>query len=301
MDDHTEEPRSKRVKLEEIPTATHQADGDDADDGESTEYKLAVLASMFPDKSPDVLIDYILAYAGNVAKATQAITGQLESAKRKRGQPVALGYQSSIASFAGKGKSEDGASPAGAIGSLTKKGKTLHLYSPKDVETHTPCSIIHNFLPNDAADALLRELLDESSRYNRNEFQMFERTVTTGHTWKMYVDTEDEVERQQKGLAYDGTDAAINVKQTTPELLKASALVKAAVNKEVARRTRDYQPGGKKLKFQSPDDWEPNAALVNCYNGPKEGMGFHTDTLTNIGPRPIIGSLSLVCINQQVH
>lgn len=301
MGDHADEPKAKRLKTEDEGRNTRHGDVDDTDDGESTEYKLAVLASMFPEKSPEVLLDYVLAYGGNVAKASQAINGGLESAKRKRTQPVSLGYQSSIASFTGTGKKEDVGTPVGAIGSLTRKGKTLHLYSPKDVETYTPCSIIHNFLPNETADALLKELLDESTRFNRNAFQMFERTVTSGHTWRLYVDTEDEVERQQKGLAYDGSDAAVNVQQTTPELLKASAIVKDAVNKEVRRRTRDYQPNGEKLKFQSSDDWEPNAALVNCYAGPKEGMGFHTDTLTNIGPRPIIGSLSLVGISYQIY
>jgi hypothetical protein len=72
-------------------------------------------------------------------------------------------------------------------------------------------------------------------------------------------------------------------------MLKVSLLVKDAVNAEVARRTRDYQ-GGKRLNFQSPHLWSPNASVVNCYDGAKEGMGFHADTLTHLGPRPIIGS-----------
>lgn len=295
-----DEPKAKRARIDSTSAGTTNADADDVDDTDDgdTEFKIALLASMFPDKTQDVLLDYVLAYGGSVTKATRALSG--ETAKRKRPHPAAL--QTSMDSFTGRVKQEDEASPATtAIGSLTKKGKTLHLYSPKEVEAHTPCSIIHNFLPRETADALLKELLDESSRFNRNAFQMFERTVTSGHTWRLYVDTEDEVEQQQKGLAYDGSDAALNVQQTTPELLKASAVVKDAVNQEVARRTRDYQPEGRKLKFQSPDEWQPNAALVNCYDGPKEGMGFHTDTLTNIGPRPIIGSLSLVrCIEKEV-
>lgn len=290
-DDNTDAPKAKRAKIQSGCLVAGNPHVNEAEDEESTEYKLALLASMFPDKTQEVLLDYVLAYGGSVTKATQALSG--ETTKRKRG---GLGHQGSIDSFAGRVKQADEVSPPAAIGSLTRKGKTLHLYTPKEVEAHTPCSIIHNFLPKDNADALLRELLDESSRFNRNAFQMFERTVTSGHTWRLYVDTEDEVEQQQKGLAYDGSDAAINVQRTTPELLKASAMVKDAVNKEVARRTRDFQPKGAKLKFQSPDEWQPNAALVNCYDGPKEGMGFHTDTLTNIGPRPIIGSLSLVTL-----
>lgn len=52
-------------------------------------------------------------------------------------------------------------------------------------------------------------------------------------------------------------------------------------------------PDGQKLKYQSPDPWQPNAAFVNCYNGPQEHVGYHSDQLTYLGPRAVIGSLSL--------
>jgi 2OG-Fe(II) oxygenase superfamily/GRF zinc finger len=76
-------------------------------------------------------------------------------------------------------------------------------------------------------------------------------------------------------------------------MCKASAKVQEAVNLEIQRRIRDFYPDGKKLKYQSPDPWIPNAAFVNCYNGPRESLGYHSDELTYLGPRPVIGSLSL--------
>ena len=32
---------------------------------------------------------------------------------------------------------------------------------------------------------------------------------------------------------------------------------------------------------------------MNCYDGPQESVGYHADQLTYLGPRAIIGSLSL--------
>ena len=72
-----------------------------------------------------------------------------------------------------------------------------------------------------------------------------------------------------------------------------SSKVQATVNKEISRRMQSFYPNGKKLKYQSPDDWVPNAAFVNCYDGGGESVGFHSDQLTYLGPRAIIGSLSL--------
>ena len=71
-----------------------------------------------------------------------------------------------------------------------------------------------------------------------------------------------------------------------------SGTVQTAVNNEVTKRIEQYYPNGKKLKYQSPDEWRPNAAFVNSYRG-NESVGYHTDQLTYLGPRAIIGSLSL--------
>ena len=46
-----------------------------------------------------------------------------------------------------------------------------------------------------------------------------------------------------------------------------------AVNREIQERIRTRY-GGQKLKYQSPAPWTPNAAFVNCYNGPQESVGW---------------------------
>ena len=74
---------------------------------------------------------------------------------------------------------------------------------------------------------------------------------------------------------------------------KVSAKVQDSVNSEILTRIKSHYPGGKKLKYQSPDVWMPNAAFVNCYKGGGESVGYHSDQLTYLGPRAIIGSISL--------
>lgn len=74
---------------------------------------------------------------------------------------------------------------------------------------------------------------------------------------------------------------------------KASPKVQEAVNNEITSRIESRYPGGKKLKYQSPHTWKPNVALVNCYNGAQESVGYHSDQLTYLGPHAVIGSISL--------
>lgn len=84
-----------------------------------------------------------------------------------------------------------------------------------------------------------------------------------------------------------------DVRKITPYLDKVKPLVQNAVNSEIQQRIRTRCPGGLKLKHQSPHPWTPNAAFVNCYDGPGESVGWHSDQLTYLGPRAVIGSLSL--------
>lgn len=73
---------------------------------------------------------------------------------------------------------------------------------------------------------------------------------------------------------------------------KVSPIVEEAVNAAIASRIKTHH-NGKKPKYQSPDPWRPNAAFVNCYKGGAESVGYHSDQLTYLGPRTIIGSISL--------
>ena len=277
----------KRRKLSSDPASTvTTAEGHD---GESTDFKLAILSSLHSDRSQDVLLDYLLVYNGSVQEAVTALSAPATTENPRKRNAI-NGYQSSLASFAKS--TTPGNATSTVLKQVTKKGRTVHLYSPEDVERHTPCSIIHNFLPNEEADALLRELLQELPTFRREKFQMFDRAVESPHTFRFYVDSGDEAEKQKTEYIYNG-GYVNDVGKTPLEMLKVSNRVRKTVNEEIKRRIRDFYPDGKKLKFQSPEAWTPNASFVNCYDGGQESVGYHSDQLTYLGPRAVIGSLSL--------
>ncbi|RDW90153.1 putative CUE domain protein [Aspergillus mulundensis] len=276
------------------PAAPHTAISED--DDSSTDIKLAQLVSLFPDTPQDTLLDILVSCGGSVETAAATITEQ-KHIPFKRPKTAATAIQTSLTShiavLPGK-KDEDGSDVVSKKfrNPVVQKGKTLYLYSPEDVAAHTSCTIIHNFLPPEQANALLLELLNESQHFSRYQMQIFERTVESPHSTCVYVSTAEEEAQHTNDYTYGGTYHT-NIRQATPHLRAISARVQEAVNEEIRKRIRDVYPEGKKLKYQSPKDWMPNAAFVNCYDGPAESVGYHTDHLTYLGPRAVIGSISL--------
>ncbi|CEN62484.1 hypothetical protein ASPCAL09118 [Aspergillus calidoustus] len=281
------------------PRSPAVADADTTNDDEaSTDIKLAQLVSLFADTPQDTLLDILVSCGGSVESAITTITEQKQIAssptalgKRVKTTNGASAIQTSLTSHVLQSPSGQGDSPAKRRNPV-QKGKTLYLYSPEDVSAHTSCTIIHNFLPAEQANALLLELLDESKHFSRYQLQIFERTVESPHSTCVYVSTPEEQDQHMNDYSYGGSYHT-NIRQATPHLRGISARVQEAVNAEIQKRIRDVYPGGKKLKYQSPREWMPNAAFVNCYDGPAESVGYHTDHLTYLGPRAVIGSLSL--------
>lgn len=269
---------------------------------ESTDIKLAILMSLHPNVGQDDLLDVLVSCDGSVEASSSLLVSQGSAANmatpKKRPAPSScLGVQTSLSNHI-LTKNKDGCftNLRGSSGSRrnlsTKKGQTLHLYAPEDVAAYTPCTIIHNFLPPDEANAVLAELLEESKHFSRYKFQLFNRTVQSPHTACVYVSSPEEHRQQTSEYTYGGTYRS-NVRQATPHLRSVSKQVQSTVNEEIQKRIRDIYPEGKKLKYQSPKEWKPNAAFVNCYDGPAESVGYHSDELTYLGPHPVIGSLSL--------
>ncbi|CAI7677403.1 unnamed protein product [Penicillium pancosmium] len=245
---------------------------------DSTDVKLAILISLFPNVGQDDILDILVSCDGSVEAASSLLKSQPPAKRtlgKKRATPSSfLGIQTSLSSHI-MTKSKDGllTSLSESMQSrkppTIKKGKTLHLYAPEDIAAYTPCTIIHNFLPSEEANNLLVELLDESEYFSRYEFQLFNRTVQSPHSACVYVSTPEEFKQQTTEYTYGGTYRA-NVRQATPHLRSASRKVQSLVNDEIQARINKVYPEGKKLKFQSPKEWRPNAAFVNCYNGPAE-------------------------------
>jgi hypothetical protein len=267
---------------------SYSTDKDQDNEDESTDVKLAILSSLHPEKAQTDLLELLLSCDGSVDDAIAVLSAASESPPRnaKRRQTIP-GIQSALPFTAGnKSPSKSHTQP------LTKKGKTLHLYTPKDIADHTPCSIIHNFLPTSLANSLLEELLVEVPSYESITFKLFDNVVKSPHTACFYVDNLEELQRQKSEYYYNGNDL-MDVRQILPVMRQVSDIVRDAVNQEVATRIRDYYPDGQKLKYQTPKSWQPNAAFVNCYDGGAQHVGYHSDQLSYLGPRAIIGSLSL--------
>ena len=265
----------------------------DGEEFESTDIKIATLASLFPLVSQEALLDLLISADGSVEKVSETLQqpiGSLSPRKRPATGSGSIGYQASLSSF--RIIDDSSRTALGKAKPLTRRNATLHLFTPEDIAAHTPCSIIHNFLPAQQAEALLKELLEEAHTFGRQSFKLFDNVVQSPHSACFYVDSSEEQTKQKTEYIYNGSYLE-DIRQITPQMRAVSPKVHAAVNDEVAKRIEHYYPEGKKLKYQSPDPWIPNAAFVNCYQGGAESVGYHTDQLTYLGPRAVIGSISL--------
>ncbi|KAG9259280.1 GRF zinc finger domain-containing protein [Emericellopsis atlantica] len=270
---------TKRKKSPEAAGASSDVEAE-----EPTEVKIAILASLYPALEQEVLLDVLIAHQGSVDEASAA----LRAPPTPRKSSGTIGYQRSLRQFASS------TAPGAPVHkkSKSKKGVTLHLYDPENVAEHTPCTIIHNFLPPELANELLRELLQEAETFEKSTFKLFDNVVSSPHTSSFFVESYDEIQRQKTDYHYNGARLT-DVRRITPQLVAVKPLVQAAVNREITNRIATRYPGGRKLQFQSPETWVPNSAFVNCYNGPQESVGWHCDQLTYLGPRAVIGSVSL--------
>ena len=274
------------VQISKSSNETHTEEHEDED---STDVKLATLASLFPEVDHAAILDLLISTDGSVEAVRKSFSNlERNLSPRKRS---AIGHQTSLHKFRKLEIFTTEAQPAKRR-ALTKKGQTLHLYSPEDVAANTPCSIIHNFLPTKEADDLLIELLQEAPTFERQTFKLFDNVVQSPHSACFYVNDLDTAEEQKTEYLYNGSFLT-DVRQITPQMRNVSAKVQSCVNVEIEKRIQQHYPNGKKLKYQYPHPWIPNAAFVNCYAGGAESVGYHSDQLTYLGPRAIIGSLSL--------
>ncbi|KAH0566469.1 hypothetical protein GP486_000139 [Trichoglossum hirsutum] len=265
---------------------------------DSTELKLAILSSLHPNVDQGALLELLLSSEGSVEDVSRALATQANSVdgdpSRRPTVHANQQQQTSLSDFLGPPQPRDcPESPQKrAPRALTQKGKTLHLFSPEDIAIHTPCSLIHNFLPAEEANSLLEELLEESKTFERRTFKLFDNVVQSPHSACFYVASLEEMRTQMTEYVYNGsylTDVRI-----LPHIAaNVSSKVRTAVNAEILKRIQTHYPNSRKLKHQSPHEWAPNAAFVNCYDGPTESVGYHSDELTYLGPRAVIGSLSL--------
>jgi hypothetical protein len=193
----------KKRKLSSVTPPPRSSTTDEAggpDDDDSTDFKLALLSSLHPSIEQQTLLDILLACEGSVDKASASLRTP-DSAQKSS---TVMGYQSSLSGFIASTPDTNSDGLAKKPKLLSKRGKTLHLYSPEDVEAHTPCTIIHNFLPPEEANALLEELLGEALTFKKMSFKLFDNVVQSPHTACFYVNSLEEQQRQKTEYIYNG-------------------------------------------------------------------------------------------------
>jgi hypothetical protein len=176
-------------------------------DDESTDFKLAILSSLHPHIEQQLLLDILLAHDGSVEQASISLSNPNASPKKSS----IIGYQSSLSGFFAQNDPADSENPAKKLKPLSKRGQTLHLYSPEDIAAHTPCSIIHNFLPPEEANSLLEELLEEAHTFERMTFKLFDNVVQSPHTACFYVEGSEEQNIQKTEYIYNGGRIDVSV------------------------------------------------------------------------------------------
>lgn len=176
-------------------------------DEDSTDIKLALLSSLHPSLDPEMLLNVLVVHDGAVEAASGALVASAATTHVKKVATV-VGTQTSLRAFTqSRPSSSSDGSPSQTPKRprlLSRKGATLHLYDPVDVSDHTPCTIIHNFLPPDDADRLLVEMLEESKTFGKMTFKLFENTVQSPHTSSFFVGSAVEQTAQKCDYVYNG-------------------------------------------------------------------------------------------------
>lgn len=183
---------------------------DEEDENEPTDVKLAKLTSVHPDLDQHLLLDFLLAHNGSVKATLESIkvsskTNHIRLDSKPSSKIKTVGAQTSLRSFAiptseFQAPSQKNKKPK----LLSRKGTTLHLYDPEDIAQHTPCTVIHNFLPEEEASDLLKELLEESKTFQKITFKLFDNVVSSPHTSGFYVGTDYELNDQKSEYVYNG-------------------------------------------------------------------------------------------------
>lgn len=167
----------------------------------------------------------------------------------------------------------------------------LTLGSPALVSQHTPCTLHYRVLPIELASSLFHTMLDEAEKWQRNEWWLFDRLVTSPHRTSLYtrqdtdapegtawVDAANGWSVISKGLpSYCisiSTYFRYNGRRTQPPLSfpaimeTACRVIEEIVNIELKKRKREP------LEWAGDNMiWRANMAGANCYEGAQESVG----------------------------
>ncbi|KAF8454181.1 hypothetical protein BGX38DRAFT_1295271 [Terfezia claveryi] len=308
-------PPAKKPKLSLPPPPA--TDRGESDDNLDTDTKLAILSSLFPLVAHEVLLEVLVTAEGSLETAQKilgggGVTGAAPQ-NSKRGTVSSSGAQASLSSYLPAATSSSSTTNTtnnnNGISSLMprpQKGKPLLLFKPEHVAALTPCTLITGFLPGEVANELLLELVREAQGFVKKgsrevRFVLWGKEVWSRHTSALYVRGEG-VEGEGGGYGEEGEEGEdvwytySGMKEQkkrvfTERMQRVTELVEEKVRELIAERWRREIEVRK--KYESPHPWKTNAAIVNCYDGGAESVGWHADQVTYLGPMTTIASVSL--------
>ncbi|KAH8106757.1 hypothetical protein BXZ70DRAFT_997706 [Cristinia sonorae] len=188
------------------------------------------------------------------------------------------------------------------------KHPPLTLSTPEMIAKHVPCTMHTSVLPPELACRLFYTMLDLSQDWSRNKWWLFDRLVESPHKTSFFIRRYPSSSETEGAEMDEAAQFWYNGRQTGPSppfpkaMEEACQYIENIVNAELLKRERfPLEWGGDAPHSEensSSDDarkiiWRANVAASNCYEGTKEGVGFHSDALTYLGPYPTIASLSL--------
>ncbi|KAK6503816.1 hypothetical protein TWF481_008822 [Arthrobotrys musiformis] len=285
-----EEERNKSKDDVSSPNQTYQR-REVEEEEESTDFKLALLSSLQPSLSPEMLLELLLTCNGSVEEASKLASLSSQSKSKSTSIPT----QSSLSTFLSPVDDTEQPQQARKIPFPLlpiPKFKTLHLTTPSQVPYYVPATLHPSFLPTDLANELLSECLAEVPSFGKYEFRLFERNVSSPHTASFFVKDAEMAARHRRGYMYNGS-VLDDIRTFTPTMHKVIPILESFVNDQISHRISTVYPDGKKLKHMlPPGKWHITSAFMNCYDGAKQSVGWHSDQLTYLGPRTVIASIS---------
>lgn len=238
----------------------------------STTSLLRQLQKEYPLASRDVLLDILVSCDGDVTSAKQLLGLTRDTTASNGDKTDSPKRQASIAFFGVKKRKTDSESDTPNPSSL----KPLTLYTPEDIEAALPCSLVYNVLDKTEAEKLLDQLMeDHKSWKEKTKFYLFDRLCETPHKSAFY--TKDLSVYSQHTYRYNGkpVDTSRKYSQTME-----------ACSDRVQQLVRQTDKEG-------TAQWLSDACIANYYADESQSVGFHSDQLTYIGPRPVIAALTL--------
>jgi len=152
-------------------------------------------------------------------------------------------------------------------GPQVRSGKQWLPVAEAELGNYCPVTLVRDVLPLALAHSLASCLSSEKSTWSRPEWRVHDK----------YHEVPRRVANYSLGETHD-----VYEYQASRRLSDARAL------EEAAKLLIDL------VKSERPEvDWQPTIALANYYADGNDCVGFHSDHINNLGPRPVIVGLSL--------